>query len=243
MKLRHEIIDAGLHQNVHQSRKGRRLLQRKQPRRRLIGRPASADHISGHGPGRTAKADQRLVGGQFVLEAPQGFKHRRQVLEHPFRTKLTQGLRGDGLEQGAFALFKANRLSQRIGHDENVRKQNRCIEREPTQGLQRHFHSQIGRIAQIKETFGAGAHFPILGEIASSLAHDPDRGSCLSLTEYGGEKRLEGHLAHSDFPFQTPEKTLVLGISIIMAVFCSNSWPSTIAVVATELRSIAAAGL
>src|SRR5690606_40348779 len=111
-----------------------------------------------------------------------------------------------------------------------------CIEIEAPQRLQGHFHGQVRRIAEVEEVTGLGAGFAIFGQVATGLAHDPDRRALLALSEYRVEQgpfraRCLGHGA-----LPNPKESFCSFIFIIMGAFCWNSRPLTISSMAAQRR-------
>ena len=78
-------------------------------------------------------------------------------------------------------------------HDQNIGKQDRRIEIEPPERLQRHFARQLGIIAQIKERSGLRPQLPVFRQIASGLAHEPDRAPFRLAFPKNVEQRFPGH--------------------------------------------------
>jgi len=83
-------------------------------------------------------------------------------------------------------------LAERVGHDENVGEQDGRVETEAADRLQRRFHGQSGRVAEVDERLRRGADLAIFGQVASRLSHQPDRGNALPLAGERGEKGLFG---------------------------------------------------
>src|SRR5690606_34276320 len=130
---------------------------------------------------------------------------------------------------------KADPLTQRIGHYEDVREQNCRIEVEPPQGLQRYLRCQFRRIAELEERSDGRPDLPILGKIPSGLSHDPHRGARLAPAFDCFKKRLlRGLRAHS----RVQKEESRFFIIIIMAVFCRNSQLPTTAGRAAKRRGL-----
>ena len=60
-------------------------------------------------------------------------------------------------------------------HDQNIRKQDRRIEAEAPDRLQRHFGGKLRIEAEIEEIAGLFAHRPVFRQIPPGLPHQPDR--------------------------------------------------------------------
>ena len=59
------------------------------------------------------------------------------------------------------AALESHIASKRVGNDENIREDDRGVEVEAADRLQRHFGGEFGREAQIEEAAGFGADFPV----------------------------------------------------------------------------------
>ena len=60
-------------------------------------------------------------------------------------------------------------------HDEDVREQDRGVEAEAPDRLQRDLGGAARVVAEIEERAGLGAQLAVFREIAAGLAHEPDR--------------------------------------------------------------------
>jgi hypothetical protein len=126
-------------------------------------------------PARAAKADQRRFGRQFGAKAPYRLKDRREMIVDARRVEPLDLVGRDRRHQRAAPFLEAQIASERMGYDENVGEQDRCVEAEPADRLQRHFDGEIWIVAKVEKTPRRFACFPILGQVASRLPHHPDR--------------------------------------------------------------------
>ena len=126
------------------------------------------------------------------------------VQRAPVLPQPGNALNAHRIEDGPFARFEAYGLAQCIGDDENVGEEDGRIEIETPQGLQRYLGGEIGRIAELEEILRSGPDFPIFGQVAAGLAHDPDWRALLALAQHRGEQGLLGHVT---LPFQTPKES------------------------------------
>ncbi len=146
------------------------------PGRRLVRRALARDHVGRHRPRRAAEADQRDVGIELAANAAQRLIHRFEFAEVGLRGQARHLLRRiQRIEPRAFAGLEAHGTAERVGDDENVGKDDRGIEVETADRLQRHFGGVFRREAQIEKAAGLGAQFAILGQITPGLPHHPDR--------------------------------------------------------------------
>src|SRR3989442_10354164 len=79
------------------------------------------------------------------------------------------------LEARPFSLCEVKSQSHRVRNGENVREQDRRIQGEPLEGLQRHFSRERGGFAQGEETPRAAPRLVVFGKVAPRLAHQPYR--------------------------------------------------------------------
>jgi hypothetical protein len=73
-----------------------------------------------------------------------------------------------------FANLEGDRAAERVRHDQNVGEQDRGIEAEAPDRLERDFRRKLGREAQIEEAPGTFPQRAIFRQIAPGLAHEPD---------------------------------------------------------------------
>ena len=146
------------------------------PRRRLVRRALSGDHVGRNRPRRAAEADQRDLGREFAANAAQRFIDRLELAEVSLCGQRRHLLRRiQRIEPRAFAGLEAHRAAERIGDDENVGEDDRGIEVETADRLQRHLGGIFRREAQVEKAAGLGAQFAILRQITAGLPHHPDR--------------------------------------------------------------------
>src|SRR5207342_2923209 len=94
------------------------------------------------------------------------------------------------LELGAFALDEVQAQAHGVGHGEDVGEQDRGVEREAAQRLQRDFAGEFRGLGHRQEAAGLGARGAVLGQVAAGLAHQPDRGAVDGLTAQGAEETI-----------------------------------------------------
>ena len=167
-----EIGAGGLHQHIHQACEGLGLAPRQAAEDFVIGAAFALDHVGGDSPRRAREADQGGVGGKRGAHAFDRFHHRRKlgrvVAQRRDARRIT-----DGLQPRAFAFREPQFLSQRMGHQENVGKENGGIQIVAAHWLQSDFHRQFGVEAEGHEVLGIGAQRPVFWQIAARLAHQP----------------------------------------------------------------------
>ena len=128
-------------------------------------------------PRAAGEADQRNAAIELTTDRADGV---HDVVEIPLR--IRRGQRRDVssgthrlAELGAFAGLEVEPEPHGIRNGQDVGEQDRRIQRIALERLQRHLAGQIGVAAQIHETAGLGSGLTILGKVAASLAHHPDR--------------------------------------------------------------------
>ena len=153
-----------------------RMAIRQHPRRRLVRRTLAGDHVSRDRPRRTAKTDQRDLWRKLTTDAAQRLIDRFELAEVGLRRQRRHFLRRiQRIEPRAFAGLEAHRTAERIGNDENVGEDDRGIEVEAPDRLQRDLGGMIRREAEIEKAAGLGAQRAIFRQIAAGLPHHPER--------------------------------------------------------------------
>src|SRR5436190_11680085 len=176
------------------------------PRRRLVRRALSGDHVGRDRPWRAAEANQRDVWCELAADAAQRFIHRLEFAEIGLGSQPRHLLRRiQRIEPRAFAGLEAYGAAERIGNDEDVGKDDRGIEVETADRLQRHFGGIFRRKAQIEEAARLGAQLAILRQVPAGLPHHPDRRYRLSTARQYLEKRFGGFLGQSKVPARTDD--------------------------------------
>ena len=105
------------------------------------------------------------------------------------------------IEPRAFAGLEAHRSAERVGNDENVREDDRGVEVEAADRLQRHFGGEFRREAQIEKAAGLGADFAVFRQIAAGLPHHPERRHRLAAAGKHLKKGFDGRdLCQAAFP-------------------------------------------
>ncbi len=121
-----------------------------QPRVGLIGGAAAGDHVGRNRPRRAAKSDQRRPRRKSSRARAQPSRRRGRTCR---RCARGRGARGQlahvrSARARAFALGEGHALAERIGHDEDVGEQDRRVEAEAADRLQRHLGCELGRVAR-----------------------------------------------------------------------------------------------
>src|SRR6185503_16263950 len=80
------------------------------------------------------------------------------------------------LEARALAFGEREPKAHRVRNGEDVGEHDRGVEREALERLQRDLGGERRRLGELEEAAGLRAGLVVLGQIASRLAHQPDRG-------------------------------------------------------------------
>ena len=133
---------------------------------------------------------------QFAAHAAQRLVDRFELLEVGMRRQRVDLLRRiERIEPRAFADLEADRAAERVGQHENVGEDDRGVEAETADRLQRHFGGQFRCEAQIEKAAGLGAHVAVFRQIAAGLAHHPDRRHRLPAAGEHLDKRFDVGMA------------------------------------------------
>ncbi len=141
----------------------------------VIVAAAAFDHVAGQRERAAGKTDQRHATVQRLADLRHGVGDVFQILadiRHTQRLDVRFRLQR-ALELRAFAIGKIQTQPHRIRHGKDVREQDRRVQRETVQRLQRHFGSVVRALAQAEKAAGAFARFAVLRQETTGLAHHP----------------------------------------------------------------------
>src|SRR5690606_13142190 len=99
-------------------------------RRSLIGRTTTPDHVGGHRPWGTTKADQGLVVWELRAQSTYGLKNGSEMFKHTLWLQYPKRFWRERVEQWTFTGFEAYRLTQGIGDHQDIGEQDRSIKSE-----------------------------------------------------------------------------------------------------------------
>src|SRR6185312_12167551 len=170
-----------------------------QTRSALIRTAAAGDHVGCDGPGCAAEAEQRDVLWQLLLDARNRLVDRRQhaVIDLIVQSPPIAGS-SQRVESRSFAGFKAYVLAERMGHDQNIRKQDRRIKAEATNRLQCNFGCKLRIEAKVEKAVGGLANGTVLGQVPTGLSHQPDWRLCQALAcEHAQDWFIRGCFRHA----------------------------------------------
>ena len=180
------------------------------PRRRLIRRALSGHHVGRDRPRRAAEADQRDLRIEFAAHAAQRLIDRLELAEVGLPRQRCDLLRRvQRIEPRAFAGLEPHRAAERVGNDQNIREDDRGIEVEAADRLQRDFGGVFRREAQIEKAAGLGAQFAIFRQIAAGLPHHPDRRHRLPVAGKHFEERFTAEFGSMLIPRVARHRSLI----------------------------------
>ena len=171
-------------------------------------------HIGGHRPRGSSKADQRLVRIQRRAHQRQGLAHLLQRLSGSF-SPVTHGFnRRHRSQPRAFAGLKPDLLAKGPGDQQYVREDDGCIKAEPPHRLQGRLGRLFGRQAKGDEIRRRCPQRPVFRQIPTGLAHKPDRrpGGRLTVedTKKHGARHASGFTGRAGFAQASAFPTLLI---------------------------------
>ncbi len=89
----------------------------------------------------------------------------------------------------ALALAEGDAEAHRLGHHQDVGEDDRGVELEALERLERDLGGQLGGVADVPEAV-LGAHLAVAGQVAAGLAHQPDGGAVDGAAFESGEETL-----------------------------------------------------
>ncbi len=100
------------------------------------------------------------------------------------------------LQPRTLANLEPHGTAERIGDHEDVGEDDRRIEAEPADRLQRHFGGKLRVEAEIEEAAGLGPHLAIFRQITPGLPHHPHGRGSLALAGEHVDEGLCRRLGH-----------------------------------------------
>ncbi len=155
----------------------------------VVLRAAALDHVGGECPRRAGETEERTFTLQFRFDAGQRLadvSEARGSAGGVQPVDLSAGLEREIHGDAAF-LAKLVALAQRLGDDEDVGEDDRRIEREAAQRLQRDFRGQFRRAYHFEEGV-LRLQRAVFRQVATGLAHDPNRRTVERFAGAGGEE-------------------------------------------------------
>ena len=141
-----------------------------------VGAARAFDHIAGERERAPRKADERHAPGERAAHFAHRIEHVAQIIQIGWREPADLRLVAERpLETRTFAFGEREPEPHGVGDGEDVRENNRRVERKALERLQRHFRSERGRLRQREKASGARARGVVLRQVAPGLAHQPDR--------------------------------------------------------------------
>ncbi len=186
------MVGADIDEQIHEALEGLRMPVGEEAGRRLLLRALAGDHVGGDRPGRATEAEQRRFPGEGGANAGDSLV---DGLQHRGIVAITQtsdhGRILDRIHRGTFALEEADVAAERIRDRQDVGEDDRGVEAEAADRLERRLDRHLRRIAEMQEALRLLPDLPVLRQIAAGLAHEPDRRDGLDLArERPGEEAL-----------------------------------------------------
>jgi hypothetical protein len=146
---------------------------------------AALDHVGRERPRAAGEADQWHPAAELGTRQPDGV---HDIAQFDLRVRTAQAVQvrttaDRAREPRSFVFDDAETEPHGVGNRENVGKENRGIQGESGQRLQRDLAGELRGLAQLEKAPGPLAGCPVLRQIASGLAHDPDGGGIDRLPE------------------------------------------------------------
>ena len=156
---------------------------------------AAFHHKSGQRPRRAGETEERGAVAKLFPQNPQRLVHVAQFFANLRDGKFFDVSRAAHREihGDAAGVAESVGLSHRLGNHENVAEQNRRVETEPADRLQRHLGGEFRRLDEFEEGIFL-LELAIFRQRAASLAHEPDGRAVHRPARAGVEKSLAaGH--------------------------------------------------
>ena len=171
---------------------------------------AAFDHVAGQREGSAGESQERRFLRQLRPRPADRLIDRRQVLlqARPGQAAELRGI-GQRLELRTLALLEPDLLAERIGHHQDVGEDDRRVEPEPANGLQRHLDGLVGRVAEFQKRARGRAHGTVFRQVATGLSHQPDRWRRMSRSG----QRLQEFSAAQISSLMLPSTLFILGSS------------------------------
>ncbi len=112
-------------------------------------------------------------------------------MEGPFKT-IPDPIHKRRCKSRTLASLEPQILAQRMRDNQDIRKKDGAVEAKPVDRLDRHFGRSLVIVDQFQEAALLRAQFAVFRQVASCLAHQPDRAPCGPLTD----KRFEETTGH-----------------------------------------------
>jgi len=207
----HEMAGTGLHEDVDHRREDLRLAGGEDPRPPLLAAAASGDHVRRERPRRAAEAEDALLRRKGRTKPPQrlvdGGKMGLEVRECQRRGISRR------LEPRSFPFHEPDLLPEGVRQDEDVREDDRGVERIAAHRLEGGLHREIGIVAEVEKARRLRPQLTILREVAARLAHEPDGGGVDGLSAEGAHesRRRRGGSVHLSQILELMKDDVVVG--------------------------------
>ena len=155
---------------------------------------AALDHVGRHRPRAARKADQGYAAAELAPHEPHRVHDVAQLalrVGHAEPSDVGRGLYRTR-DARSLARFELETEVHRVRDRQDVREEDRGVEAETCERLQRHLAGELGCRAERKKAPGAFARRAVLGEIATCLPHHPDRRPGCRLAQQRAQQQVVG---------------------------------------------------
>ena len=173
MDLQPQVVDHG-HRQLFEQGLQRGRLGEQHPLDSAEAFFAFALHqVRRQGERRSAKADQRHLARQLASQQANRVGHERHHLRRWLGVKCVHLAPRANRLRDLRSRRERHANAEGIERQEDVGEEDRGIQLEPPQRLQRHFSGEVRRPAQVQK-IDAAAQFAVFRQVAAGLAHDPE---------------------------------------------------------------------
>ena len=141
----------------------------------VITRRPALDDVGRDRERRAREADERHFSAERLLHSPHRLEHERHRgvdVDRAEPSDLRLAANGT-MDDGPFALRELEADTERLDDQEDVGEEDRRVDAEAVDGLQRDFGRRLRVPGKLEESVPL-AHRPILRQIAAGLPHEPD---------------------------------------------------------------------
>ncbi len=154
----------------------------------LVAAALALHHIRRDGPRAASKAQHRDTGVNLRAHLGDSVVNRRKASRHGLQ-RIERAIEKGRRQAGAFTGNKFQVLPHRIGHDQDIGKQDRPVEPETAQWLHSDLGSGIAIVDKVEKPPFCGTQCAVFGQIAARLPHHPEWWPGVALAQQRIEER------------------------------------------------------
>ena len=195
LDLGEQVGDRGVGQQIHEPGEGGRLGEH-QPLDLGVGaRVAALDHIAGQGEGGAGEADQRYAAGELAGRQAQRLEDEGHVAARVADVHALQigGAAHRALDHRPVVSVEMKADAHALERQQDVGEDDGAVEIEAGKRLERDLDRHLGPAAELDEA-QLLAQGTVFGQVASGLAHEPDRCGVDGLAEARVEQQSRRHV-------------------------------------------------